>query len=327
MKTATVHDMTPARLRRLAEQAQAPTAAEGIFAAMTDAVFVTQVMLNLWRYEWAEAQFVLHIVSLCGDSDMPVALFDKELAKHAECDERTVRRWRAAYLQKVRRLKSGPLVIQEGEYNPKDKVYARTAYAIAPEVRAAIARAVAEARALPDYPSDRRAALAQTAEENLRDLPGVPTGGRRRTPHRTSRPVMHEMKNAKRALERGLQTLAEMNELQRRAVLAREQQAMRAELEEIKAKAEQLLAALPASDEAAEVEGGTGQNVRYPPAPEHTPTEHANFEGLMARAAGAAQVCAVELALCPPESPPPKLSAEELAAAAIRAEACGEFQV
>jgi hypothetical protein len=324
-KTATVHDLTPARLRRLVEQQETTAAAHGIFADMADGVLVAQEMLNLWGYEWDEAKFALLIIGLCGDSDEPVAMFDPELAEHARCTDRTIQRWRKAHLQKVRLLKSGPLIIKEGEYDAGHQRYARTTYAIVPELRAAIARAVAEARALPDYATDRRAALQRTAKENYRDLPDVPPPGRRRSPRSSRRsPAVQHLNRAKKALERSKTALKELNDLQRAAVFACEGKDMRSTLEAMKAEIAQLLSTIPANDDSAQVDDMHDKMSGIPPVPEHTPADVENFERQMARAVGAPAVRSVALELVPPDPPPRVPSCEELEADAIRAEACGQ---
>jgi hypothetical protein len=340
---ATVHDIEPARLRRMVEQEQTQATARGIFADMADGALVMQFILNLWGYEWHETKFVLLIVALCGDAGNAIALFDEELAALARAGMRTVRRWRSDYLKRARRPQSGPLSIAEGEYNADQQRYERTRYTIVPAVAEAIARAVAEARALPEYTTDRHGALQRAAKQAYYDLPDVPPATARKRKPRSARlraPVLQHVRRAQKALARGEMALKEMNDLQRAAVLAREGDTLRAELEAMQAKIAQLLSTLPANDDSAEVEDIPAKLASIPPAPEHTPEDVAMFDRLAARAAGAPAVRAVTVELCPPDPPPRELtvefdddlrfyvesrapSVEELEAQAIRAEGCG----
>lgn len=338
MKSATVHDIEPARLHRLAAKHQVETA--GIFADLSDGLLVAQAMLNLWGFEWDEAKFVLLIIGLCGDGEHTVEKYDEEMAKEARCTDRTIRRWRKDYLAKLRQLKRGPLTIDEGEYDADRRRYERTGYAVAPEVAAAIARAVAEARALPEYAADRHAALKRTAKENYYDLPDVPVDGRRRKPKGLLKaPLLRHVNNAKKALDRGQAALAEMNDLQRAAVLTREGENLRSTLEAMQAEIAQLLAAIPANDDSAEVDDMQDKMSGIPPAPEHSLETIAIFERVIDRARPKPLVHAVEVELRPPDPPPRELaveldddprfyveprppSVEDLEAQAIRAEAC-----
>src|SRR2546421_10372670 len=101
-----------------------------------------------------------------------------------------------------------------------------------------------------------------------------------------------------------------MNDLQRAAVLAREGESLRATLEALQAKIAQLLAALPANDDSEEVDDMQDKMSGIPPAPEteRSPEDHATFEGIMARAAGAPAVRGVVIELKPPDPPPRELS-------------------
>jgi hypothetical protein len=144
---------------------------------MADGVMVTQFFFNFANFSGAETKLALLIAGLCGDGGQRVEMYDEELAEHARYTDRTIRQWRADYLSKARGVRFSPIIIDEGEYDPQNKRYLRTSYTIAPEFAEAINRAVAEARAMPEYETDRLRALERAAGTYFDDLPNAPPNG------------------------------------------------------------------------------------------------------------------------------------------------------
>lgn len=255
MSTATVYDVTPAQLRRSAAAAAAGVQpGRGIFADMADGSVVAQLFLNFAGFGWDETKFYALIAGLCGEGGRPVEMFDEELAEHARCTDRTVRAWRAAYLARARTVRCSLLVIDGGEYNPGRQRYERTRYTIPERVAELIGRAVAAARALPEYEKDRLGALERAAGECYDELPDAPPMQRKRRPKKSyTSPVMRSIGNAAKSLEKGKRELDSMPARVRAALLAGQGEELRELLLSMQGQIGELLADLSESSEGEDV--------------------------------------------------------------------------
>lgn len=247
MSTATVYDLTPGQLQRSMRRPPNPPPAPpqfGVFADMADGVIVTQFLCNFAGFDWHETKLFVLIAGLCGDGDKGITLYDKELAEHARCTDRTIRSWRAAYLNKAQQLSFWPLQIKEGEYNAEKKRYERAFYAVS--IADTIEQAVAAARAMPAYASDRLQALEQAASEYYDDIPDAPAKRRTRKPKKSlCSPVIRNLNNAARSLDKGKEELAQMPARMRAALLAGEGEHLRALLLKMRSEVDELLSAIP----------------------------------------------------------------------------------
>lgn len=256
---ASFKDYKPAYLRRRITQTDATPRSESIISDMADGVTVLQHFFNFAHdaeaaFEHKETKLVLLIAGLCGDGGRAIEMFDEEIAEHARCTDRTIRQWRKDYLAKSRRLNFFPLEINEGEYDVERKRYAKTSYAIHPDTAEAIKRAVAEARAMPDYDRDRLKALEHAASEHYDEIPNAPPKGRTRKPKKSLRsPAIQNINNASNNLTKGKQSLDEMPPRMRAALLAGEGDSLRATLKEMQAKIDQLLSAISEDTETKDV--------------------------------------------------------------------------
>lgn len=320
MTTARVFDITSEALRRKLGRQQ--TSAEGEQAATvlddtTDGILALDFALTFAGFSYEARQFTLSIMGLLGGGGR-LEVFDKELAKHLNCSDRTIRRWRAAHIKESKAKKFSLLYLEEGDYTGR-KRYEKTAYSLNPAVGSYLDAAVAEARASDLYRSDRRGAVEHAAEEHYGDIPDAPPRVRRRKPRRAPTvKVEQAFINAAKNVEQGRQALQDLSDDSRAALLEGKQgEELRRTLLQLTADIGEILESLPQLLESEEVDEGLGQNVLTP---DDAPTAEdvAAWEALERRAAGAPRVVTRELSLCPPPSD------EEMEAEAIRAEGCGE---
>ncbi len=255
MSTATVYDRDPARVRHIVDAQRKGAAAVGIFADLCDGVVVAQHLFNFYGFSANGAKLALLVIGLCGEGGQAVEKYDEELAEFARCSVRTIRTYRADYLAEARGLKCNPLGIVEGEYDRDRQRYERTRYCVTAEVATAIERAVAEARTLPNYSTDRLKALEQAAGLHYDDIPDAPPAARKRKPKKSQRaPVLKHLHNAQKNLVRGKVALAEMPVGVRSALLAGEGEKMRAALLEMQAEISKLLTQIPEDIDSIEVD-------------------------------------------------------------------------
>ena len=204
------------------KSAPTPAAAAGVFKDMTDGAAVVQFFFNLAGFEWKETKIFLPVAELCGDPGRSVSLYDEELAEHARCTDRTVRNWRRDYLARAATVSFHPLEIAEGDYDRDKQRYERTRYTVAEAVAEQVERAVATARAMPDYSKDRMGCLERAARLAYDDIPDAPAQrARKRRPQKSLQPeAVKSFERAKKSLEKGRRALAELEERWRAALLA-----------------------------------------------------------------------------------------------------------
>ncbi len=266
--TATVHDFNFGQFRRTHARAQtAPQTAPDTFTDLSDGILALDFALTFAGFDGAARQIILSIVGLIGDSREPVALFDKELAAHVNCHERTVRRWRKAYMNAWQAKNFEFISVTEGEYFPKLKRYDRTLYGLPDDIREFVNMVTNEARQSPDYVKDRRAAIERSARAHYDELPDAPARRRKR---KATKPAAvnsgNDFQKAAQVWARGCDNLSQMDEETRAAYRA----SAEAELRDMQAKFAETFGESPAIDDTEQVKRGYRTNC---PTPCKTPSD------------------------------------------------------
>lgn len=334
MSAAKVLDYTPAVLRRTLDTNGEQAAA--VLDDVADGILALDFALTFAGISYEARQLTLSIVGLTGGGGR-LEVFDKALAEHLKCSDRTVRRWRAAHTKESKAKKFSLLQIEECDYNAQQKRYEKTAYSINPAVADYLKTVVAEARASDLYQSDRRAAIERAAEEHYEGIPDAPPRTRKRKPRRAPA-VKAEQSfiNAARNVEKGKQALASLRPESLAALLESRQGAeLREVLLKLQADIGEVLESFPQTSESEDVEGGTGHFVRHPPdepsAEDEAAWEH-TFAGL---SEPRVQTRVVELRPPPeevsPEGVPDETEVREriavlLEAGSLDEESAGEFE-
>jgi hypothetical protein len=335
---ATVHDFAPAAFRRTLDRTRQPEEAAHTTTVLdncADGILALDYALSFAGFGYEARQLVLSIVGLLGGGGSTLEVFDGDLAKHVQCSDRTIRRWRAAHLKESKARRFSLLEIVEGEYDAAHRCYGKTSYRFtAPDYVDAV---VNGARASDLYERDRRAAIEQTAEVHYADIPDAPPRRRNRKPRRApAARVEQAFVNAARSVEKGKLALDELADDSRAALLESSQgEELRQTLLKLQADIAEVLENfsqenLPQNAESEEVDRGYRTNCPVPPAVSGIPVgeqaaacaEHmAAWKEIERRAAGAPHVVSREIPLL--SSPN---SDEELEAEAIRAEGCRELR-
>jgi len=321
--SAQVIDIAPAAFNRTLRRR---LASEEVGLAATvlddcaDGILALDLALTFAGFSYEARQFVLSVIGLLGGDGSTLEVFDAELASHVQCSDRTIRRWRAAHLKESKARRFSLLEIVEGEYDAEHKCYEKTSYRFtAPDYVDAV---VCEARASDLYQRDRRAAIERAAEEHYTDIPDAPPRRRSRKPRRVPAVLVERaFVNAARNVEKGKLALGELGDDLRAALIESAQGAeLRRTLLKLSADVAEILENFPQASDGEEVDGGTGQNVRYPPDVQPRAEDVAAWEAIERRAGGTPHVVTREIPLLSSSN-----SDEELEAEAVRAEACGEL--
>jgi hypothetical protein len=328
-----VYDYTPEAFRRALLEAEQPDEDASTFTAledMADGVLALDFALTFAGFGYQARQLVHSIVGLVGSGTL--VAYDKDVAKHLVCSDRTVRRWRAAHIREARRVRFSLLEIVEGEYDAGKKLYEETAYRFtgASYVNAV----VAAARASEMYQTDRRAAIERAAEEQYGDIPDAPARRRTRKPRRAPGvKVERAFSNAARNVEKGRQALQDLGDESRQALLVSSQgEELRRTLLKMQADLKGIIENVTQTRDAEEVDGGYRTFFPAPaecPAPstvEPRAEDVATWAEIERRAGGEPRVRSRELELRPPWGLQTRTAPEEeMEAEAIRAEASGEL--
>ena len=336
---ARVIEMPLAQLRRSLGSLPSGATQPGVFSDMTDGAAVMQLFFNLAGFEWKETKIFLPVAELCGAAGRTVSLYDDELAEHARCTDRTVRNWRRDYLARAATVSFHPLEVAEGEYDRDKQRYERTRYTVAEAVAEQIERAVAAARAMPDYATDRMECLERAARVAYDDIPDAPAKkGRKRKPKKSLQPeVIKSLTSAQKGIEKGRRALDELGERRRAALLAGQGEELRDLLLAMRGEIESMLSEISEDAESVEVDDIPENLSGIPPAPDLdseqdseqpknafredintytrkvpdepdepslSPEAEAVFDGLMRRLT-APKVRSVEIVLREPEEGPP----------------------
>jgi hypothetical protein len=248
---ATVHDLTLSQLRRKQQrgaQVESEPQAATIFSDMSDGILALDYGLSFAAFEHKARKLVLHVVSLIGDSNEPLTMTDEEIASYIRCRRETVVRWRQAHKQEVLSKRFAFLIIVEGEYNSRKKLYEPTSYKLNPHVREFVEAAVNRARQSPLYKQDRKAALEATAAEAYDDMPDAPNLQklRRGRPRRKDdKSVLKPLEAARKAVMSSKMNLQDMNNKPRQKFLFAQGSDIRQKLLEMQAEITAYLTMLP----------------------------------------------------------------------------------
>ncbi len=252
--TATFTDYTPGHLRRKVQQPAAATEQSAIFSDMADGNLVTEFFFKFANFDYAASNLVLTLIGILGDAEENIKLFDEDIANVAKCNERTVRRWRASYLEQAQKQNFFPLEIVEGEYDHMTQRYKATSYRIT--FADALERAVATARARPEYKTDRRAAIEKAAEIYYDDIPQAPSRMRTRKPRKAAQTPIAHLSGASKKITSAQASLEEMPSRQRDAFINGQGEELRGMLEALR----QQIAELESCLETGETENVSVEN-------------------------------------------------------------------
>lgn len=265
-------DFSPAHARERAARRAIGKGAQqdtvGVFSDMADGVLALDFALTLGRCPHDARKLDLSIVGLLGDGQTSVEMFDKELAGHIKCSDRTVRRYRADAIKARQTAYLTLIHITEGEYLPDQKLYAPTRYELAPGIKAFVEATIAQARRSPEYATNRRAAIEKAATDNYNDIPDAPPALRSRKPkRRETLQIERDFVNADRNLAKGQRTLDELSDRTRAAFLAGKQgEDLRLLLVKMQAEISELLQVFPQTVDEIEVEQVPDKLSGTPPA-------------------------------------------------------------
>jgi hypothetical protein len=267
---ASFRDYKPGHLKRRIEQSIIEPRAESILSDMADGNLVTQFFFSFAGFSYAASHLVLTLIGILGDGQDGVELFDKDIAKIAGCDERTVRRWRKAYLDEAKGTeeKKGtnfyPLEIIEGEYDHTTQLYLATRYRIT--FADALESAVTAARTSAIYQFDRLKAIEDAANFYYEDIPQAPPRQRKRRPAKAIQTPLADLNRAAKKITAAQTLLREMSPHQRAA----QGEDLRTALDAIRQQMEEfqlLLSGTPASVESEGVKDIQDKMSGIPPPP------------------------------------------------------------
>jgi hypothetical protein len=104
---ATFRDYKSGHIKRKLNQPAATPRAESIISDMSDGNLATEFIFSFAGFKYAASHLVLTLIGIMGDGQDSIELSDEDIAKIAECDTRTVQRWRAAYIAQAQKKTSG----------------------------------------------------------------------------------------------------------------------------------------------------------------------------------------------------------------------------
>jgi hypothetical protein len=242
---ASFKDYKPAYLKRRITQADATPRTESIISDMADGNLVTEFFFSFAGFDYSESHLILTLIGIMGDSQDSIELYDKEVAKIAGCDERTVQRWRKAYMEKAQKKNFWPMGIEQGAYVSGEKRYLPTKYRIT--FAEPLEQAVAHARASAEYRSDRLQAIEKAARRFYDDIPQAPPSLRKGKRTQSIQTPLSHLNGAAKKLTSAKVTLQDMPEQQRRAFVNGQGDELREAMENLRRQMAELEAAL--SDE------------------------------------------------------------------------------
>ncbi len=240
---ASFKDLKPAYLKRQITRADATPRAESIISDMADGNLVTEFFFLFAGFDYSESHLILALIGIMGDGQDSIELYDKDVAKIAGCDERTVQRWRKAYMEKAQKKNFWPMGIEQGAYVSGEKRYLPTKYRIT--FADALEQAVAHARASAEYRSgDRLQAIEKAARLFYDDIPQAPPSLRKGKRTQSIQTPLSHLTGAAKKLTSAKVTLQDMPEQQRRAFVNGQGDELREAMENLRRQMAELEAAL-----------------------------------------------------------------------------------
>jgi hypothetical protein len=309
---ARFQDVHSGHFKRRLNQPSVEPRADSILSDMADGNLVTEFFFSFAGFSYAASHLILTLIGVMGDGQESTKKSDKEIARIARCDQRTVRRWRKAYLEESAKLNFFPLEIIEGDYDYTTRLTGPTGYRIT--FAEPLKMAVATARARNDYQTDRLHAIEEAARFHYEDIEQAPPQKRKRKPGRAVKTPTADLERAAKKIVAAQTSLKEMPARQRAAFVNGQGEEMRAALDQIRAQMaefEALLSGTLTSVENEDVEDTQDKMSAPPPvvesAPayvrdsslnttrtlperEHTPKVHAVFDNICRIAAGQPKV-------------------------------------
>jgi hypothetical protein len=250
---ASFRDYKPSRLRQQLEQTAPQNAS--IISDMADGILVTEAFFTHAGFDYGATQLVLTIIGIIGDGADSVELYDEQIAEVANCNERTVRRWRKEYQEQAAKLNFSPLIVAEGEYC-KDKLrYLPTSYRIT--FAETLEQSVTTARASVEYRTDRVKALTKAAHLFYEEIESAPLPKRRRKPKPAPKTPIAYLHGAQKKIVDSRKLLTDMSDRQRAAFVNGQGEELYATLDAIRnqvAELEAILTAFPATVENTDVD-------------------------------------------------------------------------
>jgi hypothetical protein len=237
---------------------------ESIISDMADGNLATEFIFSFAGFGYVESQLILSLVGIIGGDT--VELFDEEVAKIAACDERTVRRWRKAYLEKATKLNFWPLEIKQGELCKETFRYLPTTYRIT--FAETVEQIVVEARASADYRKDRVKAIERAANLHYEDIEQAPPKLRKQKRKPAQKTPLTHLQGATKNLANAQNTFDNMSERNRQAFINGQSEELYAALDAMRrqiAEIEAVLSGVPATVENVEVKGGGRTKCPVPP--------------------------------------------------------------
>ncbi len=235
-------DYKPVYLRRRITQADATPRADSIISDMADGNLVTEFFFSFAGFDYSESHLILALIGIIGDGQDSIELFDKDIAKAVGCDERTVQRWRKAYMDKAQKKSFWPMGIKQGDYVKGEKRYLPTTYYVT--FAEPLEQAVAAARADAEYRTNRREAIERAAELHYEDIPQAPPVVRKKPQSRAIQTPLAHLNGAAKKLTSAKITLQDMPEQQRRAFINGQGNELRDAMENLRQQMKDLEAAL-----------------------------------------------------------------------------------
>jgi uncharacterized protein YukE len=300
---ASFRDYKPGHLKRRIEQPIIEPRAETIISDMSDGNLATEFIFSFAGFKYAASHLVLTLIGIMGDGQESIELSDEDIAKIAECDTRTVQRWRAAYIEQAQKENFWPLEIKQGDYVKGEKYYLPTRYRIT--FGETVEQIVAHARASADYSHDRIAAIKKAAEFHYDDIEQAPPKLRKKAKRSAVNTPLAELNRAANKLDSTQTLLQNMPEGQRAAYVNGQGKELRAAMDRLRDQLAEIEKALSSENTSAadKEDTYTNDNVVTPfsgtarppayvvpireegttqaaPPREHTPEDHAAWDSV-----------------------------------------------
>jgi hypothetical protein len=238
---ASFRDHKPGHLKHKLNQPAATPRAESILSDMADGNLATEFIFSFAGFKYAASHLVLTLIGVMGDGQDSIELADKDIAEIAECDTRTVQRWRKAYIEQAQKENFWPLEIKQGAYVKGEKYHLPSTYRVT--FGETVGQIVAHARASADYSHDRISAIKKAAELYYDDIPQAPPSLRKRKPSIVNTPLA-ELNRAAKKLDSTQTLLQNMPERQRAAYVNGQGKELRAAMDRLRDQMAELEKAL-----------------------------------------------------------------------------------
>lgn len=172
-----------------------------------DGLFVIDYIVAAAGFTEKQSRFVSKVAGLLDSHDRPERFFDSDIAKHCDCTERSVRRWRREYLEKAATLNFSPLVVEIGAWDAERQRFLATTYAF--PCLPIIVEIVMDAQSQPEYESRRKHVLIEATRRHYRKIPGAPRMRQRFKRSRGGVTADQRLKTARTALGQAVSSIGQ----------------------------------------------------------------------------------------------------------------------